>query len=267
LHRQGEPLRLRDRQFFESRFGRSLGSVRVHDGPVASGLAKAARARAFTAGSDVVFGAGSYAPDTATGRRLLAHELAHVVQQRDVGRYALQRQPQTGDGGTQPPARMSTGAFWGAYQNIGYNVWQGEENVDEVWKFVGGNVGKSFQGQNTCATRVSYGLNYGGAPIVHYNGRTSFHNDPGTTFGKAGDGKNYIVGAPAMDDYLTAQWGAPDARLTTGAEATAFANTLGAKQGAVFAGAHHSGLIMAGYRDPYVFTDPGVLPVHAWKLP
>lgn len=268
LSDRGEPLGPADRAFFETRLGRHLDAVRVHHDAAAGRLAAAVGARAFTVGSDVVFGSGEYAPSSPAGRRLLAHELAHVVQQQSGGRRVLQRQP-TGGGATHtPPARISTAAFWGAYQRVGYNVWQGEENVDQVWEFIGGNVGKSFAGQNTCATRVSYGLDYGGAPIAHYDNTVSFHNDPHTTFrGKAGDGKNYIVGAPAMAAHLTAQWGPPDARLTTNDQVTAFAATLTGTQGAIFAGPHHSGLIMKGYRDPYVFTDPGVMPVQVWKLP
>lgn len=50
-------------------------------------------ARAYTVGSDLVFEAGEYAPGTAEGRRLLAHELAHVVQQRASGDHRIQQQP------------------------------------------------------------------------------------------------------------------------------------------------------------------------------
>lgn len=60
--------------------GADFSGVRVHTGPSAAELAWAAEARAFTVGRDVVFGAGGYAPSTAEGRGLLAHELARVVQ-------------------------------------------------------------------------------------------------------------------------------------------------------------------------------------------
>jgi len=69
----------------EARFGRDLGGVRVHTGPEAAASARALGAAAFTLGRDVVFAAGRYAPETASGRRLLGHELAHVVQQRRGG--------------------------------------------------------------------------------------------------------------------------------------------------------------------------------------
>jgi len=63
-------------------YGQSLGDVRVHHDEHAAALSRAVSARAFTVGSDIFFGAGEYRPETAGGRDLLAHELAHVVQQR-----------------------------------------------------------------------------------------------------------------------------------------------------------------------------------------
>lgn len=70
------------RSFFEPRLGYGFSRARVHTGFQASKVARALNARAFTMGRDIVFGAGQYAPGTATGKRLLAHELTHVVQQR-----------------------------------------------------------------------------------------------------------------------------------------------------------------------------------------
>lgn len=70
-----------DRDFFEPRFGRDFSGVRVHAGALAGELARQVNARAFTVGSNVVFGHGQYAPGAAEARKLLAHELVHVVQQ------------------------------------------------------------------------------------------------------------------------------------------------------------------------------------------
>jgi hypothetical protein len=72
------------RTFFESRMGANLGRVRVHTGTQAADTAAALHARAFTVGPDIAFGAGEYAPDSPDGRRLLAHELTHVLQQGDA---------------------------------------------------------------------------------------------------------------------------------------------------------------------------------------
>lgn len=69
------------RATFESRLGYDFGGVRIHTGPRADALARDLDAVAFTVGRDVVFRAGAYQPSTVGGRRLLAHELTHVVQQ------------------------------------------------------------------------------------------------------------------------------------------------------------------------------------------
>jgi hypothetical protein len=73
------------RSEMEARFGQGFGQVRVHTDAEAAADAAAVRAKAYTVGSDVVFSKGRYAPDTTEGKRLLAHELAHVVQQGRVG--------------------------------------------------------------------------------------------------------------------------------------------------------------------------------------
>jgi len=72
------------RAFFEPRFGRDLGQVRVHTDAAAAESARALNARAFNVGRDIVFGAGQYAPEMRDGRWLLAHELAHFVQHREA---------------------------------------------------------------------------------------------------------------------------------------------------------------------------------------
>ncbi|NOZ51815.1 MAG: DUF4157 domain-containing protein [Gammaproteobacteria bacterium] len=77
----GQPLSPSTRAFFEPRFGRDYSQVRIHTDGRANDLASNINARAFTVGSDVVFGAGEYSSGTYSGRRLLAHELTHVVQQ------------------------------------------------------------------------------------------------------------------------------------------------------------------------------------------
>lgn len=77
----GEPLPGEVRAWAEPRLGHDLSPVRVHTGPGAADGARAVRAQAYTAGRHIVFGEGRFAPGTAEGRRLIAHELVHVVQQ------------------------------------------------------------------------------------------------------------------------------------------------------------------------------------------
>lgn len=81
LNSPGQPLDAATREFMEPRFGQDFSQVRVHTDAKASGSAQSIQARAYTVGSDVVFGAGQYMPETDAGQRLLAHELTHVVQQ------------------------------------------------------------------------------------------------------------------------------------------------------------------------------------------
>ena len=87
----GQPLPDGLRARFEPVLGMDLGRVRVHHGPPAAQAAAALRARGFAYGPHVVFGAGQYAPGTGEGLRLLAHELAHVVQQGMAGAPRVDR--------------------------------------------------------------------------------------------------------------------------------------------------------------------------------
>jgi hypothetical protein len=77
----GEPLTREERSFFEPRFGRDLGHVRLHTDQQAAAAARDVNAQAFTRGQDVYFGEGQYQPHSDAGRRLMAHELTHTVQQ------------------------------------------------------------------------------------------------------------------------------------------------------------------------------------------
>lgn len=79
----GQPLDSATSTFMESRFGHGFSQVRVHTDSRAAQLAQSLNAQAFAVGRDVVFGAGQYAPQTFEGKRLIAHELTHVLQQRN----------------------------------------------------------------------------------------------------------------------------------------------------------------------------------------
>lgn len=81
----GQPLPPPLREFFEPRFGYDLSDIRLHTDEKAAQKAKSIDALAFTAGNDIFFGQESYAPQTIDGRRLLAHELAHVVSPSHMG--------------------------------------------------------------------------------------------------------------------------------------------------------------------------------------
>jgi hypothetical protein len=85
LRSPGHPLDADTRQYMEPRFGQDFSRVRVHHDSDTHQSAAALRADAFTEGEQIGFGAGQFAPHSQAGRLLLAHELAHVVQQRRTG--------------------------------------------------------------------------------------------------------------------------------------------------------------------------------------
>ena len=90
----GKPLTRNVRKYFEPRFGTDFSNVRIHDDNKAVNLSNKIGARAFTLGNDIYFNRGEFAPDRTEGKRLLGHELTHVVQQ-SANKYSntLQRTP------------------------------------------------------------------------------------------------------------------------------------------------------------------------------
>ena len=114
----GVPLDASTRGFMESRFGHDFARVRVHHDPLADESARAVHANAYTVGRDIVFASGRYEPLTPKGRQLLAHELAHVMQQgQDIAppsalRVAPQSTPEEAE--AEAAAAMATGPRSGA---------------------------------------------------------------------------------------------------------------------------------------------------------
>jgi hypothetical protein len=102
----GQPLDAATRAFMEPRFGYDFSRTRVHVGGQAAQSASAVNARAFTVGERLVFGEGQYQPHAASGRQLIAHELAHVVQQSQ----ARALPPQRAIGGSPDAPEQETAA-------------------------------------------------------------------------------------------------------------------------------------------------------------
>ncbi len=111
------PLPAAERAFFEPRFGRPLDGVRIHDGPQADVAARSIQARAFALGKNIALARGAFRPGTESGRRLLAHELAHVTanepeiarRQPGYGYYAYPYYGYGGGSGAHPcPAAAAT---------------------------------------------------------------------------------------------------------------------------------------------------------------
>jgi hypothetical protein len=117
----GRPLEPSTRRSMEARFGYDFSGVRVHDDARAAATASAIDAAAFTVGEDVVFGAGRYDPASLAGRHLLAHELAHIVQQ--AGRR----------GGSGPVVQRRS-----IFEEIGifFGLIEGEFTTDELLAYL-----------------------------------------------------------------------------------------------------------------------------------
>jgi hypothetical protein len=104
----GQPLPESVRSFYEPRFGADFSQVRVHTGSQAAETAKSINAKAFTVGQNIAFGGGQYAPGSHEGRKLLAHELTHTIQQGP----GVQREPLI-----QRDEKESS--WWDEYTNFG----------------------------------------------------------------------------------------------------------------------------------------------------
>jgi hypothetical protein len=91
LRSSGQPLDRQTRGFMEARFRQDFGQVRIHTDALAAESAQSVQAKAYTVGSQIVFGAGQYQPTSDAGRRLLAHELVHTIQQGATAVSRVQR--------------------------------------------------------------------------------------------------------------------------------------------------------------------------------
>jgi len=114
LRSPGQPLDGATRSYFEPRFGRDFSSVRVHSGPAAAQSARDVNAHAYTVGHNIAFDSGRFAPGSQEGRRLIAHELSHVLQQSG-GAMAIQRAPTPGTAAHNsagPPVIIRIDAYW-----------------------------------------------------------------------------------------------------------------------------------------------------------
>ena len=111
----GRPLDPANQRCYEGHLDAPLGDVRIHTDSTAAASASGLGALAYTRGPDIVFGTNHFAPNTATGSKLLAHELAHVVQQQAAGsppNNRIQRQVAPPDPGAQSkPVPANIGTF------------------------------------------------------------------------------------------------------------------------------------------------------------
>ena len=167
LRSPGQQLDPASQAFFEPRFGYDLSDVRVHADARAAESARAVGAHAYAVGPDVVFGKGQYTPGTQEGRQLLAHELAHTLQQTGGAPAKVARQPMDprharGFGGEHgmgfihyqqedgwiffegPSGSSGHGVTESGYDGVAYNVRTGEIHlVDNKSLARQGNVGSA----------------------------------------------------------------------------------------------------------------------------
>lgn len=124
LSSSGQPLDAVTRAFFEPRFGHDFGRVRVHSSAAADASARSVNAHAYTVGHNIAFGAGRLAPATHEGRRLIAHELAHVVQQAGADAALMRACDCASFGGRQPdPADPDEAGIGHAFPGLVSGDW------------------------------------------------------------------------------------------------------------------------------------------------
>lgn len=119
LHRGGAPIPAPTRDFMETRFGMDFSGVRLHAGREASSVARSLGARAFTVGRDIVLGEGEEHFGDRRGQRLLAHELAHIVQQSSGAAATHTLQRDSGDEGPGPVANGAGPIFYRCVTQLG----------------------------------------------------------------------------------------------------------------------------------------------------
>lgn len=123
LRGMGDAMQEDVRRDMESQFGTDFSEVKIHTGDDADKLCKEINARAFAVGNDVFFAAGEYAPETEAGRKLLAHELTHVVQQSGGINTKLYRST------TTPPPASPPAAPAAATSNTGNCSVKGHSDI------------------------------------------------------------------------------------------------------------------------------------------
>ncbi len=105
LGSSGQPMAASSRQFFEPHFGHDFSNVKLHTDSVAAKSAQSINALAYTTGNNIVFNSGQYSPESASGKKLMAHELTHVVQQQgNINPKSIQKAPAV----TVPPPPVTS---------------------------------------------------------------------------------------------------------------------------------------------------------------
>jgi hypothetical protein len=145
---RGRPLDTDTRAFFEPRFGVDFSGVRVHTGTEAVEMNRRLNSQAFTHGRDIYFSSGRYNPATPSGKRLLAHELTHVVQQvGDVQRYpasklAISEKTPVRIQGIWGWIKKKVKKIWGGIKGIAKSTWNAVKRAGSLAVSVAKKLGK-----------------------------------------------------------------------------------------------------------------------------
>jgi hypothetical protein len=152
LQSAGHPLDRATRAFFESRMGQNFAHVRLHTDGKAADSARSIHAQAYTLGSDIAFAEGRYSPHTDEGKRLLAHELVHTLQQPSRAYFQIQRSPDLGDLSIHVVNGKTFANIKGANVHIDQTGVSGPKSIDLVTDSNGDTVGISLEEGNYTVT-------------------------------------------------------------------------------------------------------------------
>ena len=162
---EGQAMDVNTRSFMEPRFGMDFSGVRIHADKQAAQMSQGINARAFTVGSDIYFNQGAYTPGTTDGKKLLAHELTHVVQQKGVVEQKVQRQKDVERVSRFKQVPPGPGAF----TNTEYKQWQ-KRHPNSTFGLGGVFESESFYKRYTFNWFWSRGYFYSGRMFGGYKG-------------------------------------------------------------------------------------------------
>src|SRR5690606_22202652 len=129
LRSPGRPLDASTRSFMETRFGHDFGHVRVHTDPLAAESARSVKALAYAVGHHMIFAQGSYAPASQAGRKIIAHELVHQLQQGASAGTHLQRFTESLEGwvgGFDDDSAMEVNLRYKVFDSTGQAIFNSE---------------------------------------------------------------------------------------------------------------------------------------------
>jgi hypothetical protein len=155
LASSGSPLEPALQQDMEQRFGHDFSHVRVHSGQAAEQSTREVNAHAFTVGNDIVFGKDRFAPGTHEGRRLLAHELTHVVQQSDTDGSIIDQRKEIGGMSLVRPMNQAVQKASGRVRGEHLQRWSWAEIKEKAYDSMIAGIHKARDGMRNGLKRLA----------------------------------------------------------------------------------------------------------------